>query len=76
MYSGLNELLLFVQCNTRWAVQYLTLYIIPVEPELAMSTPTYDPFGTEPTYKSKLFLCQMGHKQKSVLAQRGRCVKK
>ena len=26
-----------------------------------MSTPTYDPFDTETTYKSKLFLCQMGH---------------
>ena len=38
-------------------------HIVPLEPELAMSTPTYDPFGTETTYKSKLFLCQMGHKQ-------------
>ena len=24
-----------------------------------MSTPTYDPFGTETTYKSKLFLCKL-----------------
>ena len=39
-------------------------HIVPLEPELAMSTPIYDPFGTETTYKSKLFLCQMGHKQK------------
>ena len=38
--------------------------IITLAPELAMSTPTYDPFGTGPTYKSRLFLCQMGHKQK------------
>ena len=29
-----------------------------------MSTPTYDPVGTETTYKSKLFLYQMDHKQK------------
>ena len=36
----------------------------PLEPEPPMPTPTYDPFGTQPTYKSKLFLCQMGHKQK------------
>ena len=35
----------------------------PLESELLMSTPTYDPFGTETTYNSKLFLCQMGHKQ-------------
>ena len=34
---------------------------IPLEPELVISTPTYDPFGTETTYKSKLFLYQMGH---------------
>ena len=40
-----------------------TLYIVPLEPALVTSTPTYDPFGTETTYKSKLFLCQMGHKQ-------------
>ena len=39
-------------------------YIVSLEPEMAMSTPTYDPFGSEPPYKSKLFLCQMGHKQK------------
>ena len=35
------------------------LDIVPLEPKLVMSTPTYDPFGTETTYKSKLFLCQM-----------------
>ena len=34
--------------------------IVPLEPELVMSTPTYDPFGTEKAYKKKLFLCQMG----------------
>ena len=39
-------------------------YIAPLVPELAMSAPTYDPFGTETTYKIKLFLCQMDHKQK------------
>ena len=38
-------------------------HIVPLEPELVMSTPTYDPLGTETTYKSKLFLCQMGHTQ-------------
>ena len=38
--------------------------IVLLEPELVMSTPTYDPFGTETTYKSKLFLCEVGHKQK------------
>ena len=35
----------------------------PLKPELVMSTPTYDPLGTETTYKSMMFLCQMGHKQ-------------
>ena len=49
-------------------------HIVPLESEQVMSTPTYDPVGTETTYKSKLFLCQMGHKQKwtlPVLALRG-----
>ena len=40
------------------------VHIVPLEQEAVMSTPTYDPFGTEATYKSKLFVCQMGHKQK------------
>ena len=35
-------------------------FIVPLEPEQAMSTPTYDPFGTETTYKIKLELCQNG----------------
>ena len=41
-------------------------YIVPLEPEQAMYTPTYDPFGTETTYKRKLQLncAKMGHKQK------------
>ena len=44
----------------------LEVNIVPLEPEPVMSTPTYDPFVTETTkaYKSKLFLCQMGHKKK------------
>ena len=29
-------------------------HIVPLEPEPAMSTPTYDPFGTETTYKKKV----------------------
>ena len=49
-------------------------HIVPLlDPEL-MSTPTYDPFGTETTCKSKLFLCQIGHKEKltyPVMALRG-----
>ena len=36
------------------------LSIGPLELEQAMSTPTYDPFGTEITYKRKLELCQNG----------------
>ena len=51
------------------------VYIIPLKPEPAMSTSTYDPIGTELIYKSKLFLCKMGHRQKCtspVLALRGR----
>ena len=35
-------------------------YIIPLEPEQAMSIPTYDLFGTETKYKRKLELCQNG----------------
>ena len=30
-------------------------YIVPLEPELVMSTPTYDPLGTETTYKVSCF---------------------
>ena len=33
------------------------VYIVPLEPELVVSTPTYDPFSTETTYKSKLSIC-------------------
>ena len=31
--------------------------IVPLEPELVMSIPTYDPFGTETTYKKKSCFC-------------------
>ena len=37
-------------------VAQFRVYIIPLEPELVISTPTYDPFGTETTYKSKLYV--------------------
>ena len=46
---------------------HLLEHFVPLEPELVMPTPTYHAygqFGTEPTYKSKFFLYQMGHKQK------------
>ena len=46
-------------------------YIVSLKPELAMSTPTYDPFGTEQHTKFKLELCQKGLKAKMDIASSG-----
>ena len=55
-------------CGAPYLVNVQKYIIIPFDPELAMSTPTCDPFGTEPAYKiscfcAKWIISQNGHSQ-------------